>query len=170
MKRYRFKTMLILLFISCILYGTGCNNNTPIDYERDGVNTEHLFIFTDTTMTYNGIDFHPGMTIVLLCSIFGRYNRQPKFGIYVWDSIGVTMTSLSREDLESNIVNGILIDWNIDIDVWGTKELKETLYNRCPRKYFIGNIIFGDAGLGRGMQIKAQVFYGISVNADWIVF
>lgn len=26
----------------------------PIDYEKEGVNTEHLFIFTDTTMTYNG--------------------------------------------------------------------------------------------------------------------
>ena len=66
------------------------------------------------------------------------------------------------EDVESKIFNGILIAWNINLDVWGTKELKETLYNRCPRKYFTGNIIVGDAVLGRGMQIKAQVFYGNS--------
>lgn len=26
----------------------------PIDYEKEGVNREHLFVFTDTTMTYNG--------------------------------------------------------------------------------------------------------------------
>ena len=154
MKRYRFKTMLLLFFISCILYGTGCNNNTPIDYERDGVNTEHLFIFTDTTMTYNGIDFHPGMTIGELCSIFGRYNRQPEIGIYLWDSLGITMTSLDPEDLESNIVNGILIDWNIDIDFNSSNKTIQRLYERCPRKYFTGNIIVGDAVLGRGMQIK----------------
>ena len=35
----------------------------PIDYEKEGVNTKHLFIFTDTTMTYNGKSFMPGMTI-----------------------------------------------------------------------------------------------------------
>ena len=36
----------------------------PIDYEKEGVNMKHLFVFTDTTMTYNGKPFMPGMTIV----------------------------------------------------------------------------------------------------------
>ena len=44
----------------------------PIDYEKEGVNREHLFVFTDTTMTYNGKPFMPGMTIGELCEIFGR--------------------------------------------------------------------------------------------------
>ena len=47
----------------------------PIDYEKEGVNMEHLFVFTDTTMTYNGKPFMPGMSIGELCEIFGHYER-----------------------------------------------------------------------------------------------
>ena len=36
---------------------------------------KHLFVFTDTTMTYNGKPFMPGMTIGELCEIFGHYER-----------------------------------------------------------------------------------------------
>ena len=33
----------------------------PIDYEKEGVNMKHLFLFTDTTMTYTGKPFMPGI-------------------------------------------------------------------------------------------------------------
>ena len=35
---------------------------------------KHLFVFTDTTMTYNGKPFMPGMSIGELCEIFGNYD------------------------------------------------------------------------------------------------
>ena len=61
----------------------------PIDYEKEGVNREHLFVFTDTTMTYNGKPFMPGMTIGEQCEIFGHYVlRNPEYlsGI-LWESL-----------------------------------------------------------------------------------
>lgn len=125
----------------------------PIDYEKEGVNTEHLFIFTDTTMTYNGKSFMPGMTIGELCEIFGQYERLAEPGIYIWDSIGLTMTSLDESGKDSAPVNGILIDWNIDLSGAISDDNIKWLKNRCPRHYFTGKIIVGGAVLGRGMHI-----------------
>ena len=66
----------------------------PIDYEKEGVNRKHLFVFTDTTMTYNGKPFMPGMSIGELCEIFGHYERLAEPGIFIWDSMGITMFCL----------------------------------------------------------------------------
>ena len=125
----------------------------PIDYEKEGVNTKHLFIFTDTTMTYNGKSFMPGMTIGELCEIFGQYERLAEPGIYVWDSIGLQMTSLDESGKDSAPVNRILINWNIDLNGVISEDNIKWLRNRCPRHYFTGKIIVGGAVLGRGMHI-----------------
>ena len=125
----------------------------PIDYEKEGVNTKHLFIFTDTTMTYNGKSFMPGMTIGELCEIFGQYERLAEPGIYIWDSIGLTMTSLDESGKDSAPVNRILINWNIDLNGVISEDNIRWLRNRCPRHYFTGKIIVGGAVLGRGMHI-----------------
>ena len=126
-----------------------------LDYEKEGINTEHLFIFTDTTMTYNGKPFMPGMTINEMCEIFGPYEREADKGIYVWDSWGLRMTTLKVEGYpEDNYpVNGILIDWYIDLDVWASKETLAALHNQCPKNYFQGKIIVDGLPLGRGMRI-----------------
>lgn len=162
MNNYTLKTnlciTLILFFSSCNGQQTSSFNNTfpYVNYEQEGVNTNHLFIFSDTTMSYNGKPFMPGMTIEQMCEIFGKYDRIPVMGIYVWDSLGLRMTTWSAEDPYTNKVNGLLIDWNIVLNDWGLgpeyedKELRE----QCPRSYFKGNIIVGGAPLGRGMQIK----------------
>lgn len=147
-----------LIFVSCDFF-----NNTPqsekprkeftiSELDSLGVNMDHTFIFSDTMATYNGTPFQMGMTIGELCEIFGKYNRMPTLGVFVWDSIGVTMTTLDTLVTDQSRVNGLLIDWNIDLRVLGREdpELREW----CPRKYFTGNIIVGEAVLGRGMQVK----------------
>ena len=87
----------------------------PIDYEKEGVNMKHLFVFTDTTMTYNGKPFMPGMSIGELCEIFGHYERLAEPGIFIWDSMGITMVSHDESGKDSAPVSRILIDWNIDL-------------------------------------------------------
>ena len=145
--------LLLLFCASCVGRST---TPPPIDYVKEGVNTEHLFIFTDTTMTYNGKPFMPGMTIEEMCEVFGLYDRVPEEGIYLWDSIGLTMTTWRPNDPHTNVVNVVNIDWHVQLNDWGLgpeyedKELRE----RCPRHYFQGNIIVGGAVLGRGMQIN----------------
>ena len=125
----------------------------PIDYEKEGVNMEHLFVFTDTTMTYNGKPFMPGMSIGELCEIFGHYERLAEPGIFIWDSIGLTMTSHDESGKDSAPVDGILIDWNIELDDFLSEENLKWLKKRCPRQYFTGKMIVGEAVLGRGMHI-----------------
>ena len=125
----------------------------PIDYEKEGVNIEHLFVFTDTTMTYNGKPFMPGMSIGELCEIFGHYERLAEPGIFIWDSIGLTMTSHDESGKDSAPVDGILIDWNIELDEFLSEENLKWLKNRCPHQYFTGKMIVGEAVLGRGMHI-----------------
>jgi len=125
----------------------------PIDYEKEGVNRKHLFVFTDTTMTYNGKLFMPGMTIGELCEIFGHYERLAEPGIFIWDSIGLTMTSHDESGKDSAPVDGILIDWNIELDDFLSEENLKWLKKRCPRQYFTGKMIVGEAVLGRGMHI-----------------
>ena len=125
----------------------------PIDYEKEGVNRKHLFVFTDTTMTYNGKPFMPGMTIGELCEIFGHYERLAEPGIFIWDSMGITMVSHDESGKDSAPVDGILIDWNIELDDFLSEENLKWLKNRCPRQYFTGKIIVGGAVLGRGMHM-----------------
>lgn len=105
-------------------------------------------------MTYNGKPFMPGMTIEEMCEVFDPYDRVPEEGIYLWDSIGLTMTTWRPNDPHTNVVNGLIIDWNVDLNAWLTPENLKRLRERCPRHYFQGNIIVGGAVLGRGMQIN----------------
>ena len=125
----------------------------PIDYEKEGVNMEHLFVFTDTTMTYNGKPFMPGMTIGELCEIFGHYERLAEPGIFIWDSMGITMVSDDESGKNSAPVSRILIDWNIELDDFLSEENLKWLKNHCPRQYFTGKMIVGGAVLGKGMHI-----------------
>lgn len=125
----------------------------PIDYEKEGVNRKHLFVFTDTTMTYNGKPFMPGMTIGELCEIFGHYERLAELGIFIWDSMELPMTSLDESGKDSAPVNGILIDWNIELNGFITDEDLKWLKNRSTDNYFTRKIVVGGAVLGRGMHI-----------------
>ena len=125
----------------------------PIDYEKEGVNMKHLFVFTDTTMTYNGKPFMPGMTIGELCEIFGHYERLAEPGIFIWDSMGITMVSDDESGKNSAPVSRMLIDWNIDLYGAISEDNIKWLKNRCPRQYFTGKIVVGGAVLGRGMHI-----------------
>lgn len=103
----------------------------PIDYEKEGVNMEHLFVFTDTTMTYNGKPCMPGMTIGELCEIFGHYERLAEPGIFIWDSMGITMVSDDESGKDSAPVSRILIDWNIDLYGAISKDNIKWLKNHC---------------------------------------
>ena len=114
---------------------------------------EHLFVFTDTTMTYNGKPFMPGMSIGELCEIFGHYERLAEPGIFIWDSMGIIMVSDDESGKDSAPVDGILIDWNIELDDFLSEENLKWLKNRCPRQYFTGKMIVGGAVLGRGMHM-----------------
>mgnify|MGYP006980314388 FL=1 len=125
----------------------------PIDYEKEGVNRKHLFVFTDTTMTYNGKPFMPGMTIGELCEIFGHYERLAEPGIFIWDSMGIIMVSHDESGKGSAPVSRIMINWNIELSGFITDEDLKWLKNRCPRQYFTGKMIVGGAVLGRGMHM-----------------
>ena len=126
----------------------------PIDYEKEGVNMEHLFVFTDTTMTYNGKPFMPGMSIGELCEIFGNYERLAEPGIFIWDSMGIIMVSHDKSGRDSAPVSGIMINWNIELSGFITDEDLKWLKNRCPRQYFTGKIVVGGAVLGRGVHMN----------------
>lgn len=117
----------------------------PMDYEKEGVNTKNLFIFTDTTMTYNGKSFMPGMTIGELCKIFGQYERLAEPKVYVWDSMGLTAYTLDECGKDNAFVEGIRIHWIIK---------KENDMEWLPYHYFKDKIIVGGAVLGRGMHIN----------------
>ena len=125
----------------------------PIDYEKEGVNMKHLFVFTDTTMTYNGKPFMPGMTIGELCEIFGHYERLAEpgylYGI-LWESLWY---QTMKAEKNSAPVSRMLIDWNIDLYGAISEDNIKWLKNRCPRQYFTGKIVVGGAVLGRGMHI-----------------
>ena len=125
----------------------------PIDYEKEGVNMKHLFVFTDTTMTYNGKPFMPGMSIGELCEIFGHYERLAEPGIFIWDSMGIIMVSDDESGKDSAPISRILIDWNIELDDFLSEENLKWLKNRCPHQYFTGKIVVGGAVLGRGMHM-----------------
>lgn len=46
-----------------------------VDYEKEGVNTEHLFAFSDTSMTYNGKPFSINLPLDTIFNVFGNYSR-----------------------------------------------------------------------------------------------
>jgi len=117
------------------------------------VNREHLFVFTDTTMTYNGKPFMPRMTIGEQCEIFGHYERLAEPGIFIWDSLGIIMVSHDESGKDSVPVSRIMINWNIELDDFLSEENLKWLKNRCPRQYFTGKMIVGGAVLGKGMHI-----------------
>ena len=108
----------------------------PIDYEKEGVNMEHLFVFTDTTMTYNGKPFMPGMSIGELCEIFGNYERLAEPGIFIWDSMGIIMVSHDESGKDSAPVSRIMINWNIELDDFLKKTNLKFDNNPFPLLYY----------------------------------
>ncbi len=125
----------------------------PIYYEKEGGNRKHLFVYTDTTMTYNGKPIMPGNSKGELCEILGKYERHSEPGIIKWDSMGNNMVSHNESGKDSAPVSRILIDWNIELSGFITDEDLKWLKNRCPRQYFTGKIVVGGAVLGGGMHM-----------------
>ncbi len=156
---YIISTIISLFNISCGYYGdtdtrTAIAQISPSEYEINGVNMEHLFIFSDSTMSYNGKPFMLGQTIEELSSIFGTYNRKTKDGIYLWDSIGVSMVS------DFGKIHSIDIYWDVDMSqiTWKTdnkhalkhqKKAKEAV----PKKFFKGDIVVGNTVFGLGTNL-----------------
>jgi len=135
---------------------------TPSELDSMGVNTNHLFVFTTTAMTYNGTPFMIGQTIDEMVEVFGPYDRIIDDGfIYVWDAIGVKMATYDPMVERTNRVNSIRIYWNLDFSGDSSPTNDEfTLQRRAEmrennvRHYFQGNVLIDGVPLGRGMTIK----------------
>lgn len=74
---------MVIFVVGCIGIGNrevadnGYMNSgyTKKELEAKGVNTEHLFVFTEKCATYNGQVFSIGIPIDSLIKIFGPENR-----------------------------------------------------------------------------------------------
>ena len=140
-----------LLCLSALSSCTGCSYN----HEKAMGSIDNILgkVDTDTTMTYNGKPFMPGMSIGELCEIFGHYERLAEPGIFIWDSMGIIMVSHDESGKDSAPVSRIMINWNIDLYGAISEDNIKWLKNRCPRQYFTGKMIVGGAVLGRGMHM-----------------
>lgn len=120
---------------------------TKEDLDAMGVNTQHLFVFTEERATYNGRTFSIDIPIDSLIEIFGPCERilygkdyNTGYNRYFWDEIGFTaLVSPEKEVMEFNL------HWD-----YLPKE-KEYDYDDpdpadVPAKFFKGKILFVDNG------------------------
>lgn len=156
------KLLLFVLSVVVLLFFLFRGGSEEHRYKKLGLNTEHLFIIDDCSMTYNGKPFMVGQTIEELLEVFGPYDRViSNLGhTYLWDEIGISITTASWDNPDTNQVNNIYLHWNLDMsdDSYPTQdltiiEMRKTMVEHCPRNYFKGNILLGGAALGRGMKI-----------------
>lgn len=161
----------LLVFCSCGertdgLYGTRYSRS---ELEEMGVNTEHLFIFDDDKITYNGKEFWPGMSIEEVTEIFGEpYTRTYKgkaffheYIAYFWDDWGVRVSTQLRDSIQTVMM--VDIRWNLTIDEGlefasdnDLRDLAKRMKENCPKTYFKGNILVGGAPLGRNTNFKTD--------------
>ncbi|GHT36260.1 hypothetical protein FACS189434_14490 [Bacteroidia bacterium] len=156
------KKLLIILSITAFI-ANSCQWTRSNSEEQQNLNPKHRFEFTDCSMTYNGTPFMIGESIHRMVEIFGSYDRKIKnMGhIYIWDSIGILMTTYWVEEPETDRVNNIYIEWNLDMsdDSYSTSnpevlEMRKEMVERSPQKKFHGNILVDGVPLGRGMAIE----------------
>lgn len=84
---------------------------TKEELEANGVNTEHLFVFTEERATYNGQLFSIDIPIDSLIKVFGPedrilYGKDQNMGYnhYFWDEIGfVALVSPEKEVMQFNL-------------------------------------------------------------------
>ena len=84
---------------------------TKEELDAKGVNTQHLFVFTEERATYNGRTFSINIPIDLLIEIFGPCERilygkdyNTGYNRYFWDTIGFTaLVSPEKEVMEFNL-------------------------------------------------------------------
>lgn len=119
MKRIILSSLLVIFVVGCIGIGNrevadnGYMNSgyTKKELEAKGVNTEHLFVFTEKCATYNGQVFSIGIPIDSLIKIFGPENRilygkdgNVGYNNYFWDEIGfVALVSPEKEVMQFNL-------------------------------------------------------------------
>ena len=84
---------------------------TKEELDAKGVNTQHLFVFTEERATYNGRTFSINIPIDSLIEIFGTCERilygkdyNTGYNRYFWDTIGFTaLVSPEKEVMEFNL-------------------------------------------------------------------
>ncbi|MFV0328047.1 MAG: hypothetical protein ACK5LF_27370 [Bacteroides xylanisolvens] len=119
MKRIILSSLLVIFVVGCIGIGSrevadnGYMNSgyTKKELEAKGVNTKHLFVFTEKCATYNGQVFSIGIPIDSLIKIFGPENRilygkdgNVGYNNYFWDEIGfVALVSPEKEVMQFNL-------------------------------------------------------------------
>lgn len=110
-----------ILAILLALFSVGCNGQnraadsgylgsgyTKEELEAMGVNTQHLFVFTEERATYNGRKFSIDIPIDSLIEVFGPCRRivygeehNKGYDHYLWDEIGfVALVSPEKEVMQ----------------------------------------------------------------------
>jgi hypothetical protein len=173
-----FSTLFALSFPSC----SGCSgqlkeiaasifDNTPKPPKRYttgelkalGVNTEHLFEFTDTTMTYNGKPFMIGETIGQMMEVFGPYSRVRdgllRTTIYYWDELGIDFTVYMPDEVPSTQTDMFTITWELDTSHYYPTKQQRELESRKewrethPKSMYRGKIMVNGIPVGRDMDM-----------------
>lgn len=128
----------------------------PVDYRKEGVNTEHLFSFTETSMEYNGKPFSIHLPMDSIFNIFGSYNRvtcgegqSSEYKSYIWDNIGLEIVSCPEQ-----IAISAEIYWDyLPPDNDKTSEEEERKY--LPKNFFQGKILLNGIPLDNTSDMAA---------------
>lgn len=126
----------------------------PVDYRKEGVNTEHLFSFTEASMEYNGKPFSIHIPMDSIFSIFGPYSRVMHgkgadigYDSYFWDSMGLVIVSTPER-----IAMKINIHWDYlppNLDTPGEVDDSEDI----PQGFFKGKILLNGIPLDNTSDI-----------------
>lgn len=168
MMRKLFYCVLLLSLSSC----TGCMDRlkestrektayrdqfhfAPIDYRKEGVNTEHLFSFTETSMEYNGKLFSIHIPMDTIFKVFGPYSRMicdegqsSGYRSYFWDNIGLVIVSSPE-----HIAISIEIHWDYLPPEPAGNEADDR--EDIPQGFFQGKILLNGIPLDNTSDIAA---------------
>lgn len=124
--------------------------------EAMGVNTEHLFVFTDVGAAYNGREFSIDRPVDSLVGIFGpdyriHYGTEHNQGYdhYIWDGIGVTaLVSPEKE----------VMTWSLHWDY--LPKVKDYDYDDpapalVPKRFFEGKMLLNGVPIDDSSDIAA---------------
>lgn len=128
----------------------------PVDYRKEGVNTEHLFSFTETSMEYNGKPFSIHIPMDSIFNIFGPYSRVTNgegqssgYKSYIWDNIGLVMVSCPEQ-----IAISAEIYWDY-LPPGNDQTSEEEERKHLPRNFFQGKILLNGIPLDHTSDLAA---------------